>query len=445
MKRRQFLLQATAGVAHLAAGPSEIHAAATSPRSSRPSDPLLGATVPALRDLYHRDLLVDWLPFIEQYVLDPEYGGFLCNTSFDGKHADFEKNPLFEGRGIWVFSMLYQHFGKEPRFLETAGRSIELLAKSQPPDDTLWCTRIHRDGSTAGPPGKLIPTDVGIAEGFAAYAQATGRQEFLDQARRLMRKAIDVYNRPDYNPTVGRSYLGASAPLFPGARLMGSCMIMLRSAAQILELDPGDVYFDGFARQCASAVLRRHFNPEFELNNELLNHDGSRPAAPYDQFVNLGNTLEMTWMLLDEAMRQRDDSLFREVAMRFHRHAEVAADRVYGGMFHNLLSIAQNHYELNKLLWAQEETLTDALYIYDHLGESWAAELFGGLHKYVREHFPLTAHGSPMWMYAAGRKATFEEFASLKPRIENYHHPRHLIICLRRLETMASHPAEHPR
>jgi mannose/cellobiose epimerase-like protein (N-acyl-D-glucosamine 2-epimerase family) len=444
MKRRQFLLQAAAGAAHLTAAPSNLHAA-TSTSSTRGSDLLLGATVPALGDLYHRDLFVDWLPFIEQHVVDAEYGGFLCNTDFDGKHTDFEKDSLFEGRGIWIFSMLYSHFGRDTRFLEVARRSVELLANSQPADDALWCTQIHRNGTPAGPPGKLIPTDVGIAEGFAAYAQATGKQEFLDRAKQLMRKAIAAYNRPDYNPAVGRTYFGASTPPFPGAQAMGSRMIMLRSAAQILELDPGDVYFDRFARQCASLVLQQHFNPEYQLNNELLNHDGSRSAAPYDQLVNLGNTLEMTWMLLDEATRQRDDILFRTFAARFQRHTEVAADRVYGGMFHNLLSVAQNQYELNKLLWAQEETLTDALYIYDRLGEPWAAELFGSLHHYVRAHFALASHGSPMWMYASGREVTFEQFLALKPRIENYHHPRHLILCLRRLRSMAAHHRKQRR
>ena len=79
------------------------------------------------------------------------------------------------------------------------------------------------------------------------------------------------------------------------------------------------------------------------------------------------NTLEMTWMLLDEATRQRDDAMFRTIAERFHRHAEVARDPVYGGMFHTLLNVDENQYELAKLLWAQEETLTDALYIYDRL------------------------------------------------------------------------------
>jgi len=183
-------------------------------------------------------------------------------------------------------------------------------------------------------------------------------------------------------------------------------------------------------------VLERHFNPHYQLNNELLQRDGSLPGAPYDQLVNLGNTLEMTWMLLDEATRQGDNAMFRTIAERFHRHAEVARDPVYGGLFHNLLNVDEDRYELPKLLWAQEETLTDALYIYDRLREPWAGELFARTHGYVREKFPLAAHGSQIWMYQSGRQATFEQFAKLKMRIENYHHPRHLMLTLLRLEAM---------
>src|SRR5581483_1151721 len=125
-------------------------------------------SIAELRATYHDDLFIDWLPFMEQHVIDPEYGGFLCNTDFDGTHVNYEKNPLFEGRGMWVYSTLYSRFGRDARYLDVAQRSAELLTKSQPADDRFWCNSIQRDGFPAGPPGQVIPTDVGIAEGFAA-------------------------------------------------------------------------------------------------------------------------------------------------------------------------------------------------------------------------------------------------------------------------------------
>jgi N-acylglucosamine 2-epimerase len=392
-------------------------------------------TLPQLRELYHRDLFRDWLPFMERHIIDPEYGGFLCNTDFDGTHVNSEKDPLFEGRGIWVYSYLYTHFGKDARHLDVARRSVELLSRSEPPEGTFWCSSIHRDGTPAGPPATVIPTDLGIAEGFAAYAQATGQQQFLDKAKRLLGKCLQRYDRSDYNPGVGRTYFGASAPEMPGARIMGSWMILLRTTAQILEID-SDPKLDALARRCADAIVHHHFNPKFQLNNELLNHDFSRPVSPYDQLSNLGNTLEVTWMLLDEATRQRDDAMFQLCAARLRRHAEVASDSVYGGVFHVLLDVDQNLYQLNKLLWAQEETLVDTLYIYRRSRACWAAEMFGRIYAYVRQNYPLMSHGSPLWMYASDRKASFEGFSRLRKRVENYHHPRHLMLNLRRIDEM---------
>ena len=442
MKRRQFLFRAAVAAAgsmpasgwaapSRAAGPDSAAASCAQTDAER----LLGYTLPQLRDLYHRDLFADWLPFMQKHGIDREYGGFLCHTGFDGTHADMNKNPLFEGRGIWVYSTLYMRFGRDPRYLDVARRSVELLRKSQPAGDAFWCTKLERDGTPAGPPGQVIPTDVGIAEGYAAFADATREQEFLDRAKQLLRKCIRAYDQPGYHPAVGRGYFGAGAPPFPGARIMGSWMIMLRTAAQILAMGP-DAEFDRFARRCADAVVSHHFNPAFQLNNELLNPDFSRPPAPYAQLSNLGNTFEMTWMLLDEATRQRDRAMFQVCAERLRRHALVAWDPVYQGVFHSLLDVDENRYTLNKLLWAQTELLVDALYIYDRTSAPWAAELFGRTSKYVRERYPLKAHGSPIWMYAAGRKATFEEFSRLPARIENYHYPRQLMLNLLRLEAM---------
>lgn len=438
MQRRRFLFGATAaGAAGMIPDRLATDAAAAPQKPGTPAAnsqvQLSGYSLPQLHDLYRRDLFVDWLPFMEHYVIDREYGGFLCNTNFDGVHVNTDKDALFEGRGIWVYSSLYTHFGKDPRHLDIARRSVQLLTKSQPSDDSLWCTTLHRDGTPASPASAAIPTDIGIAEGFAAYAQATGKQEFLDRAKHLLRKCVHVYDRPDYNPDVGRAYFRATAPRFPGARIMGTWMILLRTASQILEFGH-DAATDQLARRCADAVIHHHFAPEFGLNVELLNPDFSRPANEYAQLCNLGNTLEITWMLLDEATRQRDESMFQVCAERFRRHAEVAWDPVYQGAFHALLNVDENRYQLNKLLWAQEEWLVDTLYIYDRTSAPWAADLFGRMYRYVRERYPLTSHGSPLWMYASGRKATFEEFASLPNRVENYHHPRHLIRNLRRLE-----------
>src|SRR5688500_20329218 len=60
----------------------------------------------ALHDQYRSDLFTDFLPFMEKYVIDTEFGGFLCNTDPLGKRLDNNKLSWFEGRGTWVDSFL---------------------------------------------------------------------------------------------------------------------------------------------------------------------------------------------------------------------------------------------------------------------------------------------------------------------------------------------------
>jgi N-acylglucosamine 2-epimerase len=390
-----------------------------------------------LRDLYHRDLFEDFLPFLDRHVIDHEYGGFLCDTDFDGTRVDTYKSPLFEGRGIWVYSFLYTHFGRDARYLDVARRSVELLRKSEPANDSFWCNRLNRDGSPAGPPAATIPNDLAICEGLAAYAQAAHSQEHLDHARRLLRRSVAAYDGADYNPGAGRVFLGPEAPATPGARNVGSWMLLLRCAMQIQEADP-DPSLTSLIDRCIEAVIHRHYNPAFDLNNEILPHDLGPATGPCAELVYPGHTFEIAWMLLEEASARRDSTLFRTVAERFRRHAEVAWDALYGGVFHNLRNVDENRWVLDKVLWAQEEVLITALLLFEHDRSASSRELFERMNAYVRNRWTLKAHGSPLWMYAAGRRADFASFAAMPRRVENYHHPRHLMLNLLRLNRMAA-------
>ncbi len=401
-----------------------------------PALALPGLDRPAeLRALLHRDLFQGFLPFMERHVIDREYGGFLCDTDCDGTHADTYKTPLNEGRGIWVYSFLYTHFGRDERYLDVARRSVALLQKSRPADGEFWSARLNREGTPVAPPAATMPGDLAVCEGLAAYALATKSQEPLDRARQLLNRAVEAYDRADYNPGAGKIFLGPDAPPTPGARNVGSWMLLLRCAAQIREADR-NARTTALADRAVEAVLQHHFNPACRLNNEILPHDLSAPAAPFDQLVYFGHTIEITWMLLEEALYRRDPAMFQMVTERFRRHVDVATDRVYGGVFHNLRNVDANRWLLDKVLWAQLETLIDALLVAEHTGAAWARDLFDSMNAYVRSKWTLQQHGSPLWMYAADRRATFASFAAMPKRVEHYHYPRHLMLDLLRLDRL---------
>jgi len=432
MKRRRFLGSSLGAAALAVQLPSSIGAQRN--RSGEPFK-LAGRTLVELRDQYKSDLFTDFLPFMEKYVIDEQFGGFMCNADYQGKRLNENKLSWFEGRGSWVYSFLYNNFAREPKYLDVARRSLEFVMKIQPTGDELWPKELTREGKPLTSGDGEVYGDLFIAEGLAEYSKATGERSHWDLARNLVLKCERLYDRDNYRPTIGQTYLGANAYPFPGARIQGVWMVLVRVATQMLEMH-ADPELARVAQRSVDAITKHHYNPEFQLINELLNHDLSRPQNDYAQLVYTGHCIENLWMLMHEALRLRDDKLFETFAGWFRRHVEVAWDDVYGGVFRNLQNVDKNTWTLDKVLWAQEEVLIGCLTIIEKTGARWAIEMFDRMYEYVRKNYLLQSHDSPLWMYATDRKASFEAFSKMPKRVENYHHPRHLMLNLVSLERM---------
>ena len=79
-------------------------------------------------------------------------------------------------------------------------------------------------------------------------------------------------------------------------------MVLIRVVTQMLEMHP-DAELERVARRSMDAITNHHYNPDFQLINELLNHDLSLPQNEYAQLVYTGHCIETLWMLMKEAER----------------------------------------------------------------------------------------------------------------------------------------------
>lgn len=438
MNRRTFLTTSSAAVAAVAApwgckeesgqaqgGPAE--QAATKSQMAFSLEELK-----RLRALYTYDLYEDFLPFMEKYVIDHEFGGFMCNTDRDGTNLSQSKNTWYEGRGIWVYSFLYNNLTREPKYLDVAAKSVDFILKHKPTGDGLWPGNFSREGEPKGEPDWRGYGDLFVAGGLAEFAKASGEDKYFELAKEIIAKVIRLYDREDYHPEAARSYLGPEAPLTPGARVLGVWMVLLNTATQMLNYR-ADAEIQAVADRALEAIMIHHYNPDFDLINEIIHHDMSRPQNELKQFSYTGHAIETLWMVLDEAHRRKDKELFDLAAARFKRHVDVAWDDVYGGAFRSLDHIDKYIWKVDKVLWLQEEVLIGSLFVVEHTGAAWAREMFHRMNDYVREKFTLKQYGFPLWMHAADRKATFERHSN---RVENFHHPRHLMLNLLAIDRM---------
>jgi N-acylglucosamine 2-epimerase len=400
------------------------------PRS--PSEPKT-LNFSAMRSQYRNDLFNDYLPFLEKFVIDREYGGFHCSVRPNGELVSTVKRAWFEGRGTWVFSFLYNNIAREQKYLDIAARSIALIQRSKPKEpDEFWPKELKRDGSPAGPPDTEVYGDMFIAEGLAEFSRASGERKYWDEAREIVLKCVRRYDQPDYHPTIGQTYLGPGAPDFPGARIEGVWMVLIRTCSQMLATQ-SDPELLAIVNRATDTLLNHHFNPRFQLLNELINHDLSRPKNEYEQLVYAGHAIETLWMIMYEARRRNDVQMFDRAAAMFRRHCEVSKDRVYGGLFRNLTNVDQNAWTLDKTLFPQQEALIGSLCLIEETGDRWAVGFYTELDRYVRTKFPMRSLQSPLWQVAGNRQVDpMPDMA----RAENYHQPRFLMLNLLAVERL---------
>jgi mannose/cellobiose epimerase-like protein (N-acyl-D-glucosamine 2-epimerase family) len=400
-------------------------------------------TFQELRKQYEDDLYKDFLPFLDKFVIDHTRGGFMTNVDRDGTRLNTVKNTWYCGRGIWAYSFLYNNLARDQRYLDIAEKSVKFILRHVPEGDALWAPEFTEEGEPIILEGQFIggkyypvsqevSGDLFIANGLAEFSKAGGDNRYRDLAKDIILKCVRIFDKTDYAPNAVQVYLGKNAASLPGARIMGVSMLLLNITTQMLSTKP-DPELEKVNQRCLETILVHHYNPDYGLLNEVLNHDYSRPTNEYRDLVYTGHGIETIWMLLYEAYRRRDKSLFDRAENLLRRTMEVAWDTVFGGFFRGLKDVYANLWILDKPLWTQEEALIGTLFLIEHRGSAWARDWFSKAYAFVQDKYRLRKHGLPLYDDWPDRLVTFVRHHT---RIEIFHHPRHLMQNLISLDNL---------
>lgn len=432
MKRRQFFATTAAASLGALAGCRPDSGRETATRAGNESEPAIrtlgGQSLEELRDSYRTDLLERYFPNNDRYVVDHEYGGFMTTVDIhSGERLSSDKRSWYEGRGMWVYSFMYNYIEPDPAFLEVARKSKDFIVAHRPEADRFWPRSFSREGQPLDDEEGDIYGSLFIAEGLGEYAVASGEEQYFELAKQIMLNCMDRYDSRDYEFPVG--YLSPDAPVVLAPRILGHWMVFLIGSTNLLQ-HHDDPQIEQIADRCVDAIMNHHMNSRFQLLNEVLAHDLSLPGNEFDQFAYMGHGIETIWMVMYEAIRRRDAALFRESADAFKRHVEVARDPVYGGYFRSLDHVDEYRWKVDKVLWLQEEILIGSLLLLEHTGDPWAKQCFEETDAYVRDTFIHPDY--KFWIHSGNR--TLDEYSGT--RVEHYHHPRHLMFNLLAVERM---------
>ena len=385
---------------------------------------------------YRHRLFDEYLPFWEIAGYDDELGGFMCYLHDDGAVQDDRKDIWYQGRGVWVYSFLYNHLDRNLKWLDMATKSADFMIEHMHNGDGTWIDTVDR----VGEPTSVLDMSRGgniygalfAAVGLIQLAKATSSEAYLDLARSTIRKSVDRYEDASYPGVV----LAGSAAT--GLRAQGHSFMFVWMLPQLLELD-NDPEFKVLTEQHLELVAERFWNPQYGISNEILAHDYSRIPGQDIRMVP-GHSIETQWMAMDTAQKLGRDDLASVFRARMRRLTEMSWDYHFGG-----IGDLDYHVEATgavkagpdfsvKAMWAQSEVLVGMLHAFADTGELWAKEWYELMWSYL-DRTMTTDHG--VWRQAVNRQGEPIERPGISPfRKGNFHQPRCLMMNLLQVERM---------
>ena len=383
-------------------------------------------TLEQLRDNYHTELFDHFLPNMDRLVVDHKFGGFMSSVDIKlWKRVSSNKRAWNEGRGIWIYSYLYNNLKKNTGYLEIPQKSKDFILKQMPSDDGFWVASYTREGLPLTGPGDIFG-NLYIAEGLTEFAKATGEHQYLELAKKITLSAMKRYDASDYSYSAEKQ--------ITGPRLLNHWMIFLHNCSQILRYQ-ADPEIEQVAERCVDAIMNRHLNPEYHLLNQTLTHNLAPISDPaYSQSASLGLGIQALWMVLFEAGRKKDSQLFQRAAELFKRHVLVAHDPVYGGYFNALDQVDNYSFNLGKVQSTHMEVLNGALILIEESGDLWADKYFADTYAYIRQKFVRPE-------YAFAVESGDRRVNDHSTGMGTYHYPRNLAMTLVALNRMIKNKA----
>jgi N-acylglucosamine 2-epimerase len=369
------------------------------------------------KDYFERHLRERIIPTWYVMGIDHEYGGFMCDITRQGTYETTEKHGWYQGRGLWLFSHLYNHFDRDERHLEVIRKTKEFILRhmQDAKGDYLW--RVTRTGEPLGIADNIF-TDIYVALGMAEYFLATRDEEARAEAERLCYRIWERVTDPSFQ------YRGNE----PGLSMDGIWLHFLFTLSAVSGItENADIV------GITDAVIRRISN--YHMDRELKYVFGwlgpDLEPIPDKRGVSAGHVLQCAWIVMNEALRRGEAGLFREGIRLTKWTMEPSWDTVGGG---GVVGFSNERKELPppdeeaaKPSWRNDEALVALLLLFEQTHDPWAAEWFERVWKWTYRVYLDDISPVIDWNITADRQGNPD---LTYPRKGNFHHPRSVLYIL---------------
>lgn len=345
-----------------------------------------------------RILMDDFVSFWEEKSVDKEYGGYLCGFDRDGELFFEDKSVWQQGRSLWMFSKLYNEFGKKQVWLDAAKSGYDFINRYCFHEDGHMYFRVTRDGKPLVL-RRYYFSEAFAVMGYAEYYKATGIAEVKERAINLYQKMITYYTTPGYFPPK----VNPETRQNKGHSIV---MIMMNVSQTMREIDDNSIY-EKMIQQSIHTIVTQFIKPEKKALLETVANDGSFIDTPDGRFINPGHSMETAWFLMKEAVRNKDAELMQTAIRVTEWSLERGWDNEMGGIFYFMdlenKPVLSLEWDM-KLFWVHCEAMIALTYAYWYTKEEKYMDWFQKIFAYVKEKFADPGH--PEWFGHLHRDGT---------------------------------------
>lgn len=397
----------------------------------RTSESVAMVTLKGLSSYYRDHLFTSVLPFWTSHAID-HTGGINTCIGDDGRVISRDKWLWSQWRAVWVFSHLYNNFGRDPRWLGYARHIYEFSVKhGWDAAEKSWRLCVDQDGKVVRA-CESIYVDAFAIYGLVEYARASGAPEPLVHAGRTADALLDKLKLPhDRLPHF-------PYPVPEGAHVHGIPM-MMSFVFWDLSRELNHEHYRTAARAFSADVMSSFYRPDRDAVLERISRDGAEFPPPLGTAVVPGHVIESMWFQAHIARDLGDSELLEKACRLIRRHLEFGWDQKYGGL---LLAIDIDgrpevgwDYADTKLWWPQTEALYATLLAYELTGEPWCLEWHQRIHDYCFSHYPVPGAGE--WRQKLDRRGAPITDTVALPVKDPFHLPRALMYSIESLDRVA--------
>ncbi len=340
------------------------------------------------RQFYRSQLLDDVVPFwMNSDLLDRQYGGYITSVDREGKSYNDDKSVWFQGRGLWTFSSLCNHYGARQEWLDAAKLGKDFLEKHCVDSDGRMFFTVTRDGRPLRK-RRYMYSESFYVVGMAEYAAATGDKDALEKAESCFELMLRLYRDPASDPfkITPKSYASTRAE-----RAVAVPMVLVNGAQVLRRCDPAKAdYYTGIVSEVIGDILKYNFKPDLHCVLETVLEDGTCIDNPAGRTINPGHSIENAWFMMCQAVYTNDQALLQNCLNIIDWSLERGWDKEFGGCFYfvdlNGRPCEQLEWDM-KLWWVHNEILIATLMAYGLTGDEKYWDWFEKVHAYAFEHF----------------------------------------------------------